>query len=138
MEFSQHGEFELSIDGRLLVVDVVGPWNLELIQNYTAQVAPLARQLASTGPWVLISVARRSVLFTPEAIEALRETAQRHSAESRRVATAYVVGPTVEGYQVVNAIFEDIYRDVCPMAIFETRAEAEGWAAEQLRLHKGS
>lgn len=137
MEFSQHGEFELSIDGRLLVVDVVGPWNLELIRNYTAQATVLARQLAETGPWVLISIARRSVLFTPDAIEALRETARRHTADSRRIATAYVVDPTVEGYQLVNTLFEEIYRDVCPMAVFETRAEAERWAAEQLSKHEG-
>jgi len=137
MEFSQHGDFELSIDGRLLVVDVAGPWNLELIRNYAAQATPLARQLAETGPWVLISVARRSVLFTPDAIEALRETAQRHTADSGRIATAYVVDPAVEGYHLVNAIFEEIYRDVCPVAIFETRAEAKRWAAEQLSKHKG-
>jgi len=131
-EFSKHGAFTLSVDGRLLVVEVEGPWNLELIRSYGEETGPIAEAMARTGPWVLISIAKRSALFTPEAIEALRQTAITHVRRMGRIATVYVVDPTVEGYHLVDAIFESVYRGVCEVAVFETRAEAEAWAYEQL------
>jgi len=134
-EFSKHGAFSLSVDGRLLVVEVEGPWNLELIHSYGEETRPIAEEMARTGPWVLISIAKRSALFTPEAIDLLRQTAITHVRRMGRIATAYVVDPTVEGYRLVDAIYETVYRGVCEVAVFETRAEAEGWAQEQLRQH---
>ena len=131
-EFSEHGAFTLSVDGRLLVVEVEGPWNLELIHSYGEETRPVAEEMARTGPWVLISIARHSALFTPEAIDALRQTALTHVRRLGRIATAYVVDPTVEGYRLVDGIFESVYRDVCAVAVFETRAEAEAWAHEKL------
>jgi len=135
-EFSKHGAFTLSVDGRLLVVEVEGPWNLELIHSYGMETQPIAEEMARTGPWVLISIAKHSALFTPEAIEALRQTAVTHVRRMGRIATAYVVAPAVEGYRLVDAIFESVYRGVCEVAVFETRAEAEAWAHEQLRAVK--
>lgn len=131
-KFDKHGAFTLSVDGPLLVVEVEGPWNLELIRSYGEETRPIAEEMAKSGPWVLISIAKRSALFTPEAIEALRHTAESHVRSMNRIATAYVVDPTVEGYRLVDVIFESVYREVCAVAVFETRAEAETWAYEQL------
>jgi hypothetical protein len=57
----QHGEFACHVDGRLIVSDVVGPWNLELVQAWAAELHRHA-SLMTPGPHVGIAIVHGSIL----------------------------------------------------------------------------
>ena len=53
--FRIHGDFSWYVEGRLLITDVTGPWNKELVESWAATLHPSALALSRTGPHVGIA-----------------------------------------------------------------------------------
>jgi hypothetical protein len=132
MEFKPHGEFRLHREGQVIVIEAAGPWNVELIQNYARDVVPVTREVAADGPWGAVVVVTRSVLFTADAAEALREAGFRTAKAAGRVAVAYVIPPEVEGALLAPAIIKRIYDGLNPWAIFTGVRPAMDWMHAQI------
>lgn len=132
MEFRAHGELSARELGQVLLVDVVGPWNLELIQAYHAAIDPRAERLAERGPWALIVEIRGAALCPFDAIEAIRRGARQQAGQGRRTCTAYVIAPEVEGARLTAPLWRGIYDGVMPFEIFETREPALRWVRRLL------
>lgn len=135
MEFTPHGSFRLHRDGQLIVVEAAGPWNLELIQRYAAEVLPVVHEIARDGPWAAVVLVKDSVLFTNEAAEALREAGFRTAKGAGRVAVAYVIPPEVEGASLAPTFIRRIYEGLTPWAIFTDLPPAMAWLAERLAAY---
>lgn len=136
MEFKPHGQFGLHRDGQVIVIEATGPWNLELIQQYAHDVLPIIREISQDGPWGAIVMVRNSVMFTPDAANALREAGFRNAKTSGRVAVAYVIPSDVEGAPFAPNILAKIYDGLNPWAIFTDVHKAIGWMKAQLRTHR--
>ncbi len=133
MPFSAHGEFSLRQDGRLLIAELTGPWNIELVDRYRIEVAPFVARLAPDGPWGQIAICHRSVLAPQDALKALTDGARVLAERHHRVAMAYVLPPEVEGHGIMESVFARMYAGFQSVACFETLAPAREWTLAQIK-----
>lgn len=132
MPFPAHGEFSLRVDGRLLIAELTGPWNIELVDRYRIEVAPFIKQLAPDGPWGQIAICHRSVLAPRDALQALADGARVLAGQYHRVAMAYVLPPEVEGHGIMESVFARMYAGFQAVECFETLASARDWTLAQI------
>lgn len=130
--FPAHGSFSLAISKQLLLVDLHGPWNIELVLSYQRELDKAAEILHAGGPWAVVAHVFTSTLFTPEAMNSMRMKAQHQGAALQRIATAFVISPEVEGYRLMDRTLLQMYAGSQAFCIFEEQAPAMSWATEQI------
>lgn len=130
--FPAHGSFTLRIDGQLLLVDLLGPWNAELVARYQQELDAAARQLAAGGRWAVVVQVYSSALFTPEAMRSMQRKAEAQAAALQRAATAFVIAPEVEGSGVIEPALRKVYAPSQAFAVFADVPPALAWAHAQL------
>ena len=123
--FPAHGDFLTRVDGRLIISDVTGPWNKELVEEWACAAHPVAK---GVGPHVGIAIIHGSMLCTPDALLVLRRSAEYAARGLECVAHAIVAAREVEGRDFVESSFIKAYEGVLPLAIFYTLDEARQWA----------
>ena len=128
--FAPHGVIEISMDGDVMHYECTGPFNRELFDAMAvAQMAFLAN-LKHPGPWASIAIGRESVMASLDGIERYAELMKtKLPPELTAVATAFVMGPDVEGSTIMGPHFARIYAEIGrPFKIFPTLTEAIQWA----------
>jgi hypothetical protein len=132
--FRIHGDFKCHIDGQVVVTEVTGPWNKELVEAWSAFMYPIALELSAKGPYMGIAVIRGSMLCPPDALESLRRAVQYASKHLQCVCNVIVAARDVEGRGFIEPNFVQIYGDTIPYKFFYDIDEAMAWSKEQLRL----
>lgn len=135
IQFRIHGEFKSHVDGQVVVTEVTGPWNKELVEAWSAFMYPIALEVSARGPYVGVALIRGSMLCPPDALESLRRAANYAAKHLKCLCHVVVVGPEVEGRGFVEPSFVQIYRDNIPYKFFYDIDEAMAWSHELLRLH---
>jgi hypothetical protein len=130
--FRAHGKFLSRVEGRLMISDVTGPWNKELVEQWALGANPVARQL---GVHVGIAVIHGSMLCTPEALLVLRQAARHAATALACVAHVIVADKSVDGRDLVEPSFIRAYDGVLPLAIFYTLDDARVWSLARLAEH---
>ena len=132
-KFAPHGDFDFSIDGRVLISKVAGPFNAEFARAYMRAITPIIHTLAESGPWGGIAEFSGSALFPLEMSALIRSQAIIAVEQLQMVANCWVVSPSVEGYGIVDKQARRVYGGVLPFEIFENSADARVWMDAQLR-----
>lgn len=132
VSFPAHGSASYRTEGRLLIADIDGPWNLELIQQYHVEMRPFIDQLARDGPWGLLIVIHRAAACPPDALALIRKGAIAQSQSSRRACAAYVIAPGVPGYRIMDRFWRGIYEGVHSFEIFGELDAAIRWSSEMV------
>lgn len=130
--FPSHGKYSIYRDGSILVTEVVGPWNIELVQEWAKAAIPFCIEMHQAGPWVAVAIASQSMLATPEAMAALRKIVQISVEQFDCRAHVVVASPEVDGRGVVEGAFEKAYEGLCASAFFDDYASAKTWALKLL------
>jgi ribosomal protein S28E/S33 len=130
--FPPHGELAFYRDGRILVANVRGPWNLELIYRWAEDISPHASELAQGGVWGSICIIEVSILSTPDAMRALQKTVEGGVKNFQFGAQAIVAASGVAGRGFVENSFRHLYHDLCPFEFFEDYASAKLWVSAQV------
>lgn len=138
MKFRVHGSIDIRREGQVLIAEIGGPWNLELIELYRKRMMPFAIEMAADGAWGLILVIHGAALCPPDAIEGIRRGVREHAEQWKRACTSYVIAPDVIGHRVLDRVWRGIYDGIMPVGIFDTLEEAQAWTAEQLSRIKHS
>ncbi|MES2103288.1 MAG: hypothetical protein V4634_04660 [Pseudomonadota bacterium] len=125
--FTPHGQFRLHAEGRIVVSEVTGPWNVELVQNWATEVRPYSLQMQPGGPWGGIAIIRESMLCTPDAMDALGKIVAYGVENFGCIAQVVVASPDVAGRGVVEPAFQRIYEGVCAYNFFYEYEEARDW-----------
>lgn len=122
------------MDGDLLYYEATGPFNTELIDALAVAQLDILKKITGTRPWASIGCVRHSLLMSPDAMARYGEIMRTPKPEGKTpAATAFVIGPEVEGRDIITPHFVKIYADIGrPMRIFETLDEAEHWAQEMI------
>lgn len=69
----EHDIYQLALySGNILVVDAVGPWNLESVQHYHNDVVQVVEAFKGEA-WRNIAILRSETLFIPEVAEFLKQ-----------------------------------------------------------------
>lgn len=135
--FRAHGHFTTRVEGQIIISDVTGPWNKELVEEWAYGSQPVAKRVSARGPHVGIAVISGSMLCTPEALAVLRQAARHAATTLRCVGHVIVADQSVEGRDFVEPTFMRAYEGVMPLAIFYTLDEARAWALARLAEHPG-
>lgn len=126
--FRPHGKFATRVDGRLIISEVTGPWNKELVQYWGRRCLPEATLVAAGGPWVGIAIIHESMLCPPDALAVLRRIAAHSASALQCAAHVIVAGPEVDGRDFLEPIFARVYEGLVEHAIFYTFDEARAWS----------
>lgn len=132
MSFAPHGSMQFSVQGQVLIAQIGGPWNVELVQAYQQAIQPYVQTLAAQGPWALVIDVHGEAICPPEALELIRQGAERQHKESRRACTSYVIRPEVPGAHLMAGMWRRLYAGILPFEAFATLDEALAWSQQQL------
>jgi hypothetical protein len=130
--FPPHGELAFYRDGRILVANVRGPWNLELVYRWAKDIRPYASELAQGGVWGCICIIEVSILSTPEAMQVLQKVVEGAVKNFQFGAQAIAAASTVTGRGFVEDSFRHMYDGLCLFEFFEDYQAAKFWLAEKL------
>ena len=132
--FRMHGSFSNRCEGSQLISEVEGPWNVELVSNWSRDCYTHASELSSSGqPWVWIGIIRGSMVCPPDALFLMRKVALHSAKHLGVVANAVVASPDVEGFFLMKLAYAKLYQDCGSYGQFDHLEVAQAWAAALLR-----
>ena len=129
-KFQPHGCIDIWMEGDLLYYEATGSFNTELVDALAVAQLEILKSMTDLRPWASISCVKHSLLMSPDALARYADIMRAPKPEGRTpVATAFVMGPEVEGRDIMSPYFVKIYADIGrPMQIFHTLDEAKRWA----------
>lgn len=132
------GHITAHIADRVLFFESTGPFDGEVVEAVIRAYRPLLQRLAEGGPFGHVSVFHRSMLATPDAMQAFDHLLGewRRSGLSP-MANAYVVAADVEGRDRMIPVFARIFAGFSPFREFERFDEAEAWVRQRLAAPQG-
>ena len=129
-EFAPHGEFSVRIDGRILDLHTRGPWNRELIEQFSKNVLTMVAQLEG-APWGVLATVSGEGMHTPDSYAAMIEGIRWQRARGR-CATA-VVFDQVFAANTARRILERMYAEAGePVRFFDASEPARVWLETQI------
>ncbi len=131
--FVPHGRFVAYVDDRLVISEVTGPWNRELIDAWAQALHPLAKAACADGPHVGIAVIHGSLLCPPDALEGLRKVVAYSVRHLDNIGHAIVADSGVEGRGLLAQTFAKIYDGLVPYRLFDDLPAAKQWGQDLLR-----
>jgi hypothetical protein len=119
----------------VLHYEATGPFNEEVFDLLAVAQLAFLKTLALANPWASICTLRLSAMSTPGGIQRYTEIMQSPKPPSfEPVATAFVVGPEIEGRKIMVPHFERVYTLINrPFQIFETMAQAQQWVHAKIQ-----
>jgi hypothetical protein len=125
--YRAHGSFSIRVEGRIIVSDVTGPWNKELVEDWALAAFPLAKEMMQHGPHAGVAIMHESMLCPPEAMASLKLAVQYSVKKLNCVAHIIVAGPTIAGRTLLESTFARIYEGICPHRLFDNVEQAMAW-----------
>ncbi len=132
--FNQHGRMESRVEGNILFNEATGPFNAEIITAIRLIQQELLEEISSKEKWAQIYVFYESVLCSPDTIEALHFYLTNLKGKLKKpVATAFVIGPDVEGRTMMSPHYRQVYEKAnLNFRIFDAVEEAHAWVVDSL------
>lgn len=130
--FRPHGDYKLRLEGRVLVSELVGPWNLELVNTWMKAAHPMVKELAATGPHVHMTIVTGSLLCPPEALDRLAEVIVYTTAKMQCIGNPVVAAANVEGRALFEPMYARIYDGSPPRGLFLDYETAMEWSLKLL------
>lgn len=127
--FLLHGEFNVSFTEKILYVEACGPFNLEAVKGYAADIEALGDKLP--GYWGQLNIMQGNCLFTPDAALELNALIKRR-LELGLCCIAFII-PDIQAKVIMHQQLVAAYQTVSiKCEFFEQRSEAELWLSQQL------
>jgi hypothetical protein len=130
--YRAHGKFTIRVDGQIIVSDVTGPWNKELVEAWGLQVYPTAKELAAIGPNAGIAIVHESMLCPPDALASLKLLVQYSATKLNCVSHCIVANRDTAGRDLLEATFARIYEGVVAYQLFDNFDDAFAWSRKQI------
>jgi hypothetical protein len=128
--FRTHGLFSTRVEGRLIISDVTGPWNKELVEEWAQDAYPIARMVMTGGPHAAIAVMHNSMVCSADAMASLKLAVQFSVKKLNCVAHIIVADSTVDGRALLESTFARIYEGICPHRLFDNLDDARAWGQQ--------
>ncbi|MET3107130.1 hypothetical protein AAKU67_002972 [Oxalobacteraceae bacterium GrIS 2.11] len=132
--YNQHGRMESHVDNNILINEATGPFNAEIITAIQVIQHDLLQEIINHEQWAQVYIFHESVLCSPDTIEALRTyLANFKDSRNKPVATAFVMGPEVEGSSMMGPHYRQVYEEVhLTFQLFSTKTQALAWVNTML------
>jgi hypothetical protein len=132
MKFRPHGKADFRVEGQLILIELEGPWNAELVEQIHERVVELKATLIANGKWGLLIIISNSLLCPLETIDTIKRTVLEDAEQNGHAAVGLVAARSVEGRGLLEAWYCKLYDGICPVAFLETLDEAKRWIAPYL------
>ena len=133
--FRPHGHIDVWLEDEIVYYEAAGPFNVELINALAATQRNFFETITLPHVWASIGVLMGSVMMGLDALARYEEVlaAPKPAAYIPR-ATAFVIGPDVEGGFIIAPHFRRIFAELHrPMQIFQTSFEAVEWVHDVMK-----
>ena len=130
--FRPHGRFHIWIEGQLLLTEVTGPWNRELIEYWAAQARQLTQEFSADRPYVAITTVYDSILCPSDAIDRIAQAIEFSHTNLPCLENLMVAAHDVEGRELVQST----YRRIGIRRFYTKFEDAKAWAEQALREHQ--
>lgn len=130
--FIPHGEVCVHREGRILILEGHGPWNVEALQHSTDKAQPILQEL-SGAPWGVMASIYGEPIHVPDAETHLIELVKR-DIENGRVGTALIVEKS-NSPSFATQHFSSIYhRAGDNVEVFNDIKAAKRWLMKTIQL----
>lgn len=131
--FSAHGRVRVDLRDNVIIYDVAGPFNLELIKAFAKTLGQLLKDWRPNGPFASLTFWHESLMATPDALAAYREVLRRNrDFYPKEVINVWCVPPTIEGRLIMEPVWLALYTEAgYPLEIVHDADVA----SERLRWH---
>lgn len=136
--FSKHGTFKVEVNpnAKSLLVRATGPFNEEMVQEYSDAVQIAVSQLALFKQWTQLVVLDKESLYTPAAEQLLIKSLAYRKIRGL-VASAVVLMPTVEGRSLITQQMTGVYeKSGISFEFFEEINDAKKWLEKTFNRSK--
>jgi len=135
-KYPPHGEIHAEVKGNIVRYIASGPFNTELNAAYEEVQKSILSAMASKGAWGDLTIFHHSAMESTSELEAYSKSLENYMMQGMvPVATAFVLGPDVEGAQIMGVRYAKIYADLgMPFMIFQQTDEAEAWLQAKIRM----
>lgn len=130
--FRPHGRFKVWTEGQLLLTEVTGPWNRELVDHWAQQARELAMTFTPERPYIAITTVFGSILCPVDALERIQQANDYSHRELACLANVIVADSSVEGRELVK----DSYHRIGLPDFFADLESAKMWANQTLQNHR--
>ncbi|GGA70090.1 hypothetical protein GCM10011369_09720 [Neiella marina] len=107
MKFEAHGHYKIHVESNVLHIDGKGPFNKELVTEYTEALETCVAELESQGAWYQLVVLYQLCLMTPDSesvfVKSLKER------KSRGLMACAVVLSNPQGQSLITEQFGKAY-----------------------------
>ena len=136
--FRAHGRVDMWMEDDVLHYEATGPFNEEVFDLLAVAQLGFLKTLVLDGPWASICTLRHSAMSTPGGIQRYTEIMQSPKPSSFvPVATAFVVGPEIEGGRLMVPHFERVYTLINrPFQVFDSMAQAQQWVHAMIQASR--
>jgi len=136
--FRPHGRVDMWMENDVLLYEATGPFNAEVFDCLAVAQMDFLGTLTIAVPWASICTLRNSAMCTPDGIQRYTELMQRPKpAHLEAMATAFVIGPEIEGGKIMQPHFERVYTLIRrPFKICSTMEEAQAWVHAQIQASR--
>jgi len=125
--FAPHGEYKISVENNLLLVEAKGPFNSEIVANYTADMALAVKQV--DAPWGQLIVLHQEGLFTPSAEKQMYGTISARKDLGMCASGIVIIGASAKF--AIEMQISRIYNDLqVKHQYFDNEKEARDWLLE--------
>ena len=129
-QFTPHGVVDMWMEGALLHYQATGPFNTELVDCLAIAQRDYLIATRPQGAWVSVCTVVGNAMTSPEGLARYAEIMAAPKPDNMvPVATAFVIGPEVQGGNLMGPLIARIYVEIGrPFHIFSTMEEAQSWA----------
>lgn len=130
--FIPHGEVCVHREGRILILEGHGPWNVEALQHSTDKAQPILQEL-SGSPWGVMASIYGEPIHVPDAEAHLIQLVKK-DIENGRVGTALIVEKS-NSPSFASQHFSSIYhRAGDNVEVFNDTDAAKRWLMKTIKL----
>ena len=125
--FAPHGEYRISVENNMLLVEAKGPFNSEIVDNYAADMALAVKQVVA--PWSQLIVLHQEGLFTPSAEKQMYSTIGVRKDLGMCASAIVIIGASARF--AIEMQISRIYNDLQVVhQYFDNEKEARDWLLE--------
>ena len=136
--FRAHGRVDMWMQDNALLYEATGPFNEEVVELLAVAQMDFLKTLTIDGPWVSICTLKISAMCTPAGLQRYTELMESPKpADLTPVATAFVIGPEIEGGRIMAPYFANVYAAINrPFKTFDTMAAAQEWGQSMVAANR--
>ena len=127
--FLPHGKYRIELKNNVMLVEAKGPFNIEVVKQYTQQVAATLSQLIL--PWGQVVILHQDSLFTPEAEQLMYKTVEDRK-ENGLVASAVIINGSTSQFIIEQQVAKIYQASKVNYQFFDDECVARAWVDEAL------